>query len=150
MFFWPERASIRKRMGGPTRAPRRPEPGIRLRASRARAARADALSEGARLFRIGSAGAIGKPGFEPVGCRPLMTTGRLESIFLFPRSRAPGRAVESVEACASKGLLGDRRRGVKRQVTLLAAEDWAAAVGEVGGMAPAEDRRANLLVSGLP
>ncbi|HJZ88854.1 MAG TPA: MOSC domain-containing protein [Polyangia bacterium] len=79
-----------------------------------------------------------------------MTTGRLESIFLFPRSRAPGRAVESVEACASKGLLGDRRRGVKRQVTLLAAEDWAAAVGEVGGMAPAEDRRANLLVSGLP
>jgi uncharacterized protein YcbX len=74
--------------------------------------------------------------------------GRVEGIFLFPKRRAAARAVAQVEARPG-GLLGDRRRSLTRQVTLLTVEGWTAAVRQIAADAPASARRANLVVSGV-
>jgi MOSC domain-containing protein YiiM len=63
--------------------------------------------------------------------------------------------VESVEVTIEGGIHGDFRGWVKpggkgkRQVTLMEAGDWEAAMAEVGHNLPWWNRRANLLVTGL-
>ncbi len=52
----------------------------------------------------------------------------------------------------SAGIANDRigSASKRRQITVLRAEDWAAAVADVGAELPWTVRRANLLVEGLP
>jgi MOSC domain-containing protein YiiM len=75
-------------------------------------------------------------------------TGRIEAIYLWPKSRGEPRVVTQAVARPG-GLAGDRKRSKKRQVTVLAAEAWAAATAAVGSSAPASARRANLVISGV-
>jgi MOSC domain-containing protein YiiM len=79
--------------------------------------------------------------------------GRLEWIGLRPAHRVPVRAVESAQAEAGRGLIGDRYAespGTKRQVTLLQAEHLPliAALTQ-HAQVPPEWLRRNLLVSGI-
>jgi MOSC domain-containing protein YiiM len=75
--------------------------------------------------------------------------GRVEAIYLFPVRRGPAEPLLTAVVRTGRGLVGDRRRGARRQVTVLALEDWAAATGEIGVVVPPERRRANLVVSGV-
>ena len=88
-----------------------------------------------------------------------MTGGRLEGIARHNRPRGPIETVDHVLVNASEGVHGDFRGAVipgksgRRQVSLIEAESWAAALadlGQTGNDALAwYVRRANLLVTGL-
>ncbi|WP_375285847.1 MOSC domain-containing protein [Sphingomonas sp.] len=77
--------------------------------------------------------------------------GTLLGIARHPFSKAPMETVERVAVTCEGGIAGDfrgamRRGPYKRQVTLIEAADWQAALAEVGHVLPWSDRRANLLV----
>ncbi|PWR22198.1 MOSC domain-containing protein [Zavarzinia compransoris] len=80
-------------------------------------------------------------------------TGRLIGIARRARPRAAMETLDQVEITATAGVAGDiRGRPGKRQVTVLAAEGFAAAVAEIApppAHAPWTLRRANLLVEGI-
>jgi MOSC domain-containing protein YiiM len=70
--------------------------------------------------------------------------------------RAPMEEMESILVTPELGVLGDCKgqRWPQRGVTILALEDWCAALADVGGVfgpsdAPWTIRRANVLVDGL-
>lgn len=71
----------------------------------------------------------------------------------FPK--APMELVDHVDVTVDGGLHGDFRGAVKpggrgrRQVTLMEAGDWAAAMAELGHAIAWQERRANLLVEHL-
>jgi MOSC domain-containing protein YiiM len=79
--------------------------------------------------------------------------GRVQWIGLRPARDVPMQQVDSVEAEAGSGLVGDRYKGGsgKRGVTLIQAEHLPviAALSGHGEIVPATLRR-NLLVSGIP
>ena len=76
-------------------------------------------------------------------------TGRLEAIWLKRGKLAPMDPVGRVRVLAGKGLVGNANQGGKRQITLLSADTWAAAVEDLGAELDPSIRRANLLVSGV-
>ena len=78
-------------------------------------------------------------------------SGRLEAIARRARPKAPMEALAEVALTPERGVEGDcRGRPGRRQVTILAAEDWALAQAGLGGApSPWTVRRANLLVAGL-
>lgn len=87
-----------------------------------------------------------------------MVAGRLEGIARHKVSRGPMETLDRALVTPDKGLEGDCRglvaEGKKgnRQITVIEAESWAAAVAELGAAAEGlvwSDRRANLLVSGV-
>jgi MOSC domain-containing protein YiiM len=87
-----------------------------------------------------------------------MVAGRLEGIARHKVSRGPMETLDRALVTPDKGLEGDCRglvaEGKKgnRQITVIEAESWAAAVAELGTAAEGlvwSDRRANLLVSGV-
>jgi MOSC domain-containing protein YiiM len=76
--------------------------------------------------------------------------GRLLSIAVRAKSRAPMQELGQGEMSLEHGVLGDfRGTPGKRQVTVLAVEDWRAACSELRRNLPWTHRRANLLVEGL-
>jgi len=79
--------------------------------------------------------------------------GTVQWIGLRPKRDVPMRAVETVEAVAGAGLVGDRYAGGsgKRGITLIQAEHLPviAALAGLESVAPATLRR-NVLVSGIP
>jgi len=86
-----------------------------------------------------------------------MGAGRLEGIARHKVSRGPMETLESALVTPEKGLEGDCRGPVpqgkkgNRQITVIEAESWAAAMADLGGADGLvwSDRRANLLVSGV-
>lgn len=82
-------------------------------------------------------------------------TGILSGIARHGRPKGPMEPLDHVEVTVEGGLHGDFRGVVKpggkgrRQVTLIEAGDWAAAMAEIGHSIPWFERRANLLVEGL-
>lgn len=83
-------------------------------------------------------------------------SGKLIGIAARPAARAPMQLLEHVELTAGGGLAGDHKglKFPKRGVTILAREDWEAALAELSDLAgpvplPWTVRRANLLVEGL-
>lgn len=82
-------------------------------------------------------------------------TGRLGGIARHARPRGPIETLTEVSVSVEGGLAGDFRGAVKpggrgrRQVSLIEAGDWAAAMAETGHSLPWWHRRANLLVEGL-
>lgn len=86
------------------------------------------------------------------------STGRLIAIARRARHRAPMEELAEADVTLAAGVAGDSR-GAKyktRQVTVLALEDWLAALAAVGARRgdpppdlPWTTRRANLLVEGV-
>lgn len=86
-------------------------------------------------------------------------TGRLGGIARHGRPRGPIETLEHVSVSTSAGLQGDFRGAVKpggkgrRQVSLIEAECWNAAMAELqvhaDALLPWHARRANLLIEGL-
>jgi len=88
-----------------------------------------------------------------------VTTGRLDGIARHARPRGPVETLSRIQVTCKGGLQGDYRGAIRpgktgrRQVSLLEADSWAAAMAELA--LPADRalewhvRRANLLVSGL-
>lgn len=84
-----------------------------------------------------------------------MRAGRLIGMARRSASRAPIEELESGFIGVDCGLEGDHRGRVKpgklpkRQVTILAREDWDAACADLGKSVPWTARRANLFIEGL-
>lgn len=76
--------------------------------------------------------------------------GQIAGIARHGERRGPIETLTSVCVSPEFGVEGDRNGGKeKRQVSLLEAGDWAAAMRETGGDLPWWERRANFLVEGL-
>ena len=87
-----------------------------------------------------------------------MAAGRLEGIARHKVSRGPMEVLDRALVTPDRGVEGDCRGRVpegkkgNRQITVIEAESWAAAMGELGAAADSlvwSDRRANLLISGV-
>lgn len=80
-------------------------------------------------------------------------TGRLLAIARRARPRLPMETLDSAMVSTARGVEGDiRGRPGDRQVTVLAIEDFRAALAEIADADPATPwttRRANLLVEGI-
>jgi MOSC domain-containing protein YiiM len=81
--------------------------------------------------------------------------GRLLGIARHARPRGPMETIDHAQVTIAEGVQGDFRGSLKpgrnkRQVTLLAAEDWRDAIHDLKIDVAWEQRRANLLVEGLP
>ncbi|WP_447725440.1 MOSC domain-containing protein [Sphingomonas koreensis] len=81
-------------------------------------------------------------------------TGRIAGIARHAFAKAPIETVDRASVTLEGGIAGDFRGAMKggpykRQVSLIEAGDWAAAMDQVGHNIPWEQRRANLLVEGL-
>lgn len=89
-----------------------------------------------------------------------MSIGRLEAIYIAPKAKAAMQRVDTVEAIAGRGLVGDRYHqgtgafsrfpGIRREVTLISAEALSDAEAGFGVSLSAGEHRRNLVVSGAP
>lgn len=81
--------------------------------------------------------------------------GRLIGIARKDRPLGPMETLDHVEVGLDTGIRGDHRGALKpgksnrRQITIMAAEDWTAALAELGQPVSWEQRRANLLSEGI-
>lgn len=80
--------------------------------------------------------------------------GRLIGIARKDRPYGAMEVIDHVMIGTATGVSGDYRGAMKpgrnkRQVTVMMAEDWAAALAELGEPVSWEERRANLLVEGI-
>jgi MOSC domain-containing protein YiiM len=78
-----------------------------------------------------------------------MSDGLLEAIWLKRVRRGPMDAVAAATLVADVGLAGNTEQGGRRQVCILAREDWERVVAELGAALDPSVRRANLLVRGI-
>ena len=80
-------------------------------------------------------------------------SGRLIGIAWRPKRLAPMQTVDNVDISLEAGVVGDHKgaRYKRRAVTILAREDWQAALRELDGDQSLDwtARRANLLVEGV-
>ena len=81
-------------------------------------------------------------------------TGRLAGIARHDRPHGEIETVDTVSVTCAAGVAGDYRGGLKpghnrRQISLIEAESWQAAMAELGADIEWWQRRANLLVSGM-
>jgi MOSC domain-containing protein YiiM len=91
-------------------------------------------------------------GAEPRGSGESAGAGRLRAIWIKRFKRGPMDPRKAATLVAGRGLAGNANQGGRRQVTLLAEEGWAEALGEIGESSaglPPSARRANLLISGI-
>ena len=80
--------------------------------------------------------------------------GRLLGIARHERPRGPMETLDHSDVTVEQGVRGDFRGSLKpgrnkRQVTVMAAEDWRDTLHDLGTSVPWEQRRVNLLVEGL-
>lgn len=81
--------------------------------------------------------------------------GRLIGIARKDRPHGPMQVIDHVAIGIDTGVHGDHRGAIRpgksnrRQVTILMAEDWTAAIADLGRPVSWEERRANLLVEGV-
>ncbi|WP_225206626.1 MOSC domain-containing protein [Novosphingobium huizhouense] len=84
-----------------------------------------------------------------------MDAGHLQGIARHDRPRGPIETLSRVQVTEGEGVHGDLRGALrpgktgKRQITVMEAESWAAALADLKIDLPWHVRRANLLVSGL-
>jgi len=81
--------------------------------------------------------------------------GRLIGIARKPRSRGQVELLDHAAVGVDTGIAGDHRGAIRpgksgrRQVTIMAAEDWVAVTAELGKTIGWEQRRVNLLSEGI-
>jgi MOSC domain-containing protein YiiM len=76
-------------------------------------------------------------------------TGTLRAIYRKRCKGGPMDPRESAALVAGRGIEGNANQGGRRQVVLLAEEDWARATAELGVALDPSTRRGNLLLSGI-
>ena len=81
-------------------------------------------------------------------------TGRIAGIARHAVPKGPMEVIDHARVTLEGGIAGDFRGAMKgqphkRQVSLIEARDWDAAMAEIGHSIPWQQRRANLLVEGL-
>lgn len=81
-------------------------------------------------------------------------TGRITGIARHAFPKGPMETIDHATVTLEGGIGGDFRGAMKgqpykRQISLIEAGDWDAAMAEVGHSIPWEQRRANLLVEGF-
>jgi len=76
-------------------------------------------------------------------------TGRLKAIGRHAVRGGQMETVETASVSVEDGVAGNVRTSRRRKVTVMAAEDWAAACAELDADLPWTLRRANFLVEGL-
>ncbi|MFQ5410843.1 MAG: MOSC domain-containing protein [Phycisphaerae bacterium] len=72
--------------------------------------------------------------------------GRVLAIALRSEKEGPMREVETVEAVANGGLVGDLTSEPDRGITFLSARQWSEVTGELEVELPWHTRRANVLI----
>ncbi len=72
--------------------------------------------------------------------------GRVLAIALRSEENGPMREVETVEAVANDGLVGDLTCEPDRGITFLSARQWSEVTGELEVELPWHTRRANILI----
>jgi MOSC domain-containing protein YiiM len=75
--------------------------------------------------------------------------GRVEAIWLKRAHRGPMDTVPRAAVIEGQGLAGNVDRSRRRQIALIDASAWQAALDEIHGEADPSRRRANILLSGL-
>lgn len=75
--------------------------------------------------------------------------GRVEGLWVKRVHRGPMDPREEVRLVPGRGVEGSADRGGRRQVSILAREDWEGALAELGVACDPSARRANILVSGV-
>ena len=80
--------------------------------------------------------------------------GTITGIARHARPKGAMETIDHAEVTLDCGIVGDfrgamRAKPYKRQVTLIEAQDWEAAMAEVGHSLPWYERRCNLLVTGF-
>jgi MOSC domain-containing protein YiiM len=75
--------------------------------------------------------------------------GRVAGLAVKRQRREALEPVDAIEVTAA-GIAGNVPEHELRRITLIAREDWEAALAESGGNLPWYVRRANILVEGLP
>jgi MOSC domain-containing protein YiiM len=80
---------------------------------------------------------------------PTPPPGRLRAIFVKRMKLGPMDPKERAALVAGRGIVGNANQGGRRQVTILEAERWAEATGELGATLDPAARRANLVVTDL-
>lgn len=76
-------------------------------------------------------------------------TGRIAGLAVKVHHRAPMEDGEFLELAPEHGIAGNVRTAPKHQVTFVAREQWAEAVGRLNADLPWQTRRANVLLEGL-
>ena len=75
---------------------------------------------------------------------------KLEAIWIKRARRGKMDAVQTAELVAGKGIVGNANQGGRRQVTIIEKEVWHERTAAVGAQLDPSNRRANLMISGLP
>jgi MOSC domain-containing protein YiiM len=78
-----------------------------------------------------------------------MSTGRLESIFIYPEKGADPQELKEVGVTREDGVHGDHVRSENRRVTFLSLDQWRHVQKELDEGLPPQTRRSNLIVSGI-
>jgi len=75
--------------------------------------------------------------------------GQVQQLFIRPRSRAAMQSCRCVTVQAGRGILEEKRRSKKRNVSFISVESWHEVLEELGADLPIETRRANVVVRGM-
>ena len=76
--------------------------------------------------------------------------GRLEAIWIKRMKLGPMDSTASARLIAGRGIVGNADQGRRRQITIIEKEIWDGLMARLGGDLDPSERRANLMVSGVP
>lgn len=77
-------------------------------------------------------------------------TGKLDAIWVKRAHRGNMDPVPTATLIADRGIVGNANQGGRRQVTIIEREVWNRLMERLGAAADPSQRRANLMVSGIP
>jgi MOSC domain-containing protein YiiM len=77
-------------------------------------------------------------------------TGEIVSIWIKRAHRGVMDSVESVDAIAGRGLIGNADQGRRRQITIIDEAAWREAAAETGHDVDPSKRRANVMLRRIP
>lgn len=77
-------------------------------------------------------------------------TGEVVNIWIKRAHRGVMDPVESAEAIAGRGLVGNADQGRRRQITIIDEAAWREAAAETGRDVDPSKRRANVMLRGIP
>ena len=77
-------------------------------------------------------------------------TGEIINIWIKRAHRGVMDAVQTADAIAGRGLVGNADQGRRRQITIIDEAAWREAASETGADVDPSKRRANVMLRGIP